>query len=151
IYEVEVPEWGKPVKVQLIHDAGFRDYFQSLAVREADVAAEADCLAALVPIMQQAEVGFFKDPAATNQFILDLVDAYDTGWIYTEGVAGFSVDRQLELGIVGNGDNATLGDYDMARVQELIDILGEVTDTDVSGLTPADLATNDFIDTSIGL
>ncbi len=35
----------------------------------------------------------------------------------------FAVDQQLKLGIVGNGDDATLGNMDEARVQTVIDEL----------------------------
>ena len=37
LYEVEIKEWGKPVKVQLLHDAGFPEYFQALAVKKEDI------------------------------------------------------------------------------------------------------------------
>ena len=151
IYEVEVPEWGKPVKTQLIHDTGFREYFQAVGVRSDDVAAYASCLEQVVPMMQQAHVDFLNDPDRTNGLILELVDTYDTGWVYTQGVADFAVETMLELGIMGNGPNNTLGDFDLSRVQELLDIIGEVTDADVSGLAPDDLATNEFIDPFIGL
>jgi hypothetical protein len=150
LYEVEVPEWGRPVKLQLIHDTGFPEYFQALVVREADLSGEADCLEALVPIMQQAQVDYLADPAATNDFIVELVNEYDTGWVYTLGAAEFSVQEQVALGITGNGDDSTLGEFDEARVQELLTIIGDVTDIDVSGLTPQDLVTNQFIDESIG-
>ena len=151
IYEVEVPEWGKPVKTQLIHDTGFEEYFQSIGVRTADATDRADCLKQVVPMIQQAHVDYLNSPDATNALILDLVDTYDTGWVYSQGVADFAVTTMAELGIMGNGDNSTLGDYDMARVEELLTIIGEVTDVDVSGLAAEDLVTNEFIDPSIGL
>ena len=151
IYEVEVPEWGKPVRTQLIHDTGFREYFQSLGVRSDDATGRADCLSQVIPIIQQAHVDFLNNPGPTNELILELVDAYDTGWVYTPGVADFAVSTMMELGIMGNGDNSTLGDYDFDRVQELFDIMARVTDVDVSGLDPNELVTNEFIDPSIGL
>jgi hypothetical protein len=151
LYEVEVPEWGRPVKLQLIHDAGFPEYFQALVARDADLAGEADCLERLVPILQQAEVDYFANPRPTNEFIVELVEAYDTGWVYSLGAADYAVEKQLELGIVSNGDNATLGDFDEARVAELLAIIDRVTDIDVSELSPEDLVANDFIDSSIGL
>ena len=150
IYEVEVEEWGKPVRTQLIHDTGFREYFQALGVRADDAVDHAECLRHLVPIIQQAHVDFLNDPVSTNNLILELVDTYDTGWVYTQGVADFAVSTMLELGIMGNGDNDTLGDFDMARVQELMDIIDRVTEVDTSGLDPEDLVTNEFIDFSIG-
>ena len=151
IYEVEVPEWGKPVRTQLIHDTGFEEYFQALGVRAADAVDFADCLKEVVPMIQQAHVDFLNNPDPTNRLILELVEAYDTGWIYTQGVADFAVSTMLELGIMGNGDNNTLGDFDMDRVTGLLEIIAQVTDADVSGLAPEDLVTNEFIDYSIGL
>ncbi|HSF86683.1 MAG TPA: hypothetical protein VLG28_13640 [Acidimicrobiia bacterium] len=151
LYEFEVPEWGKPVKVQLIHDTGWEEYFQAMAVRTEDLTAEADCLEALVPIMQQAAVDYYADSGPTLEFILELVDAYDTGWIYTQAGGDFSTAKQLELGIVSNGANAYIGDFDADRVANLQRLVGEVTEIDVSGLTAEDVYTNEFIDTSIGL
>jgi len=151
LYEVEVPEWGRPVELQLIHDTGFPEYFQAIVARAADIDGEADCLERLVPIMQQALVDYFADPGPANALILELVEAYDTGWVYTEGAADFAVEQQLALGIVSNGDNATLGDFDEARVADLLAIIDRVTDIDVGGIAVEDLVTNGFIDPSIGL
>ena len=54
IYENEVPEWGKPVAYQLIHDTGLEIYSQTMATRPENVTKFADCFKKLVPIMQQA-------------------------------------------------------------------------------------------------
>lgn len=151
LYEIEVAEWQRPVTAQLIHDTGYPEYFQSLVVRAEDVTEQADCLAALVPILQQAEVDYITDPAATNALIVELVEEYDTGWVYTADLADWSLETQIEYGLVGNGEDDTLGNYDLGRVQTLIDIIAEYTEYDVSGYAPEDLVTNEFIDTSIGL
>lgn len=152
LYEFDVPEWGKPVKTQLIHDTGFREYFQAMAIRTADIDEYSDCLAGFVPILQQAHVDFLNDPDGTNRLILELVDTYDTGWPYSQGAADFAVRTMLELGIMGNGPDDTLGNFEMARVAELIAIIDRVVDdADVSGLSPEDVVTNEFIDESIGL
>lgn len=151
LYEVEVADWARPVTAQLIHDTGYPEYFQSLVVREKDVTEQADCLSALVPIMQQAEVDYVTDPAATNALIVELVDTYDDGWVYSADLADWSLQTQIDYGLVSNGDDDTLGNYDMDRVQTLIDIIAKYTDFDVSGYAPEDLVTNAFIDPSIGL
>ncbi|MEX1091650.1 MAG: hypothetical protein WEB67_10720 [Acidimicrobiia bacterium] len=151
LYEFEVPEWGKPVKVQLIHDTGWEEYFQAMAVRTADLEAEADCLEKLVPIMQQSLVDYYANPGPTNDLILELVDTYDTGWIYSLAGAEYSHAKQLELGIISNGENDYVGDFDPERVAELRSLVEEVTEIDVSGLEPTDVYTNEFIDQSIGL
>jgi hypothetical protein len=155
IYENEVDQWGQPVDFQLIHDTGFPVYAAPLAVRAGDLEDLSPCLERLVPIVQQAQVDYVTDPAETNELILRLVEEYDTGWVYSAGVAEFSVAQQLELGIVGNGPNGTLGDFDLDRVQEIIDIVTPIyaeQGTPVAeGLTPEDLVTNEFVDESIGL
>lgn len=151
LYEVEVAEWGRPVTGQLIHDTGYPEYFQSLVVRAEDVTEQAECLSALIPIMQQAEVDYVTDPAATNALVVELVETYDTGWVYSADLADWSLATQLEYGLVSNGDDDTLGNYDLDRVQQLIDLIDEYTEFDVSGYAPEDLVTNEFIDPSIGL
>jgi hypothetical protein len=151
LYEFEVPEWGRPVKVQLIHDTGWEEYFQTMAVRAADLETEADCLERLVPIMQQSMADYYADPGPTNDLIIELVDAYETGWIYTLPGAEYSHAKQLELGIISNGGNDYIGDFDPDRVAGLLVLVEEVTEIDVSGLSATDVYTNRFIDESIGL
>ena len=155
IYENEVADWGKPVAFELIHDAGWQAYAAAMSVRTADFEELSPCLEKLVPVMQQATVDYYADPAETNEVILELVEAYDTGWVYSEGVADFSVEQQVELGLVGNGDNETLGDFDLDRVQEVLDVMGpiatELGTPPAEGLTVDDLVTNEFIDESIAL
>jgi hypothetical protein len=155
VYENEVESWMKPVEYQLIDELGFRPYQDPLVVRSDDVSGASDCLTALVPVLQQAEVDYFESPDATNSLILDLVDQYDTGWVYTQGVADYSVETMLSEGISGNGDNDTLGDFDEERVQDLMDKVLPVYATQgitvADDLAPGDLVTNEFIDTSIGM
>ncbi|UFS61023.1 ABC transporter substrate-binding protein [Subtercola endophyticus] len=154
-YQYEVPAWGKAVNYQTLNDAGYPVYASAVSVRTADVSTLSSCLTKLVPIMQQAEVDYFANPAPVNSLILNLVTQFNTGWVYSQGMADYSVKTQVDKGIVGNGDNSTLGDMDTARVQKIIDI-----DTPIyaaggkavkAGLTPADIFTNQFIDTSIGM
>ncbi len=155
IYENEVPEWGKPVAFQLIHDTGWEGYSQALSVRADALEQNRDCLAALVPVIQQATVDYVNDPGPVNSLILELNEQYDTGWVYSEGVADFSVEQQLELGLVGNGPNETIGDFDEARMEDFFTKAAGVLDARgialAEGLTAADIATNEFIDPSIGL
>jgi hypothetical protein len=155
IYENEVADWMKPVDFQLINDTGW-DYYQSvMATRTGDLEANSDCLKALVPVLQQAEVDYFADPAPVNTMILDLVKQFDTGWVYSQGVADFSVKQMIDLGLVSNGTNDTLGDLDDARMSSFFDkavpILEKIGSTPADGLAVDDLYTNEYIDTSIGL
>ncbi|WP_375496782.1 ABC transporter substrate-binding protein [uncultured Jatrophihabitans sp.] len=155
-YSHEVKAWDKPMKYQLIADAGFDFYQQALGVRKDALPSLTKCLTKLVPIMQQAIVDFVEKPAATNALILKLVGAYNNGWVYTPGVAAYAVATEKKLGIVAN-DPATgyLGSFDASRVQELINILkpiysktGKKLATD---LTPSSITTNQFLDKNVKL
>lgn len=153
VYEHEIPEWGKPVAYQLINDAGYPKYAAMMSVIPENVEAYRDCLTALVPVLQQATVDFFADPDKTIDLVLELVDAYDTGWVYSRDVAEYSVQAQLDLGLVGNDANGTMGAVDPDRVQQLLDIVQPIyTEQGLpvkDGLKATDLYTNEFIDTSI--
>ncbi|GLI28028.1 nitrate ABC transporter substrate-binding protein [Agromyces rhizosphaerae] len=153
IYENEVPEWGKTVSYELINDAGYPKYAAVMSLRPDDVTEYSDCLTELVPVLQQAEIDFFDDPTETNELILELVEAYDTGWVYSAGVAEYSVET-LKAELVGNGEDDTLGNLDEARVQELFDIVVPIYTEQgfeiPEDLTAEDIYTNEFIDESIG-
>ena len=153
IYENEVADWAKPVKYQLINDAGYPKYAAVMSVIPENIDKYKDCLTALVPVLQQAELDFFASPDATNALILKLVDAYDTGWVYSQGVADYSV-KTLKDELVGNGEDDTLGNLDDARVKALYDIVLPIYTAGglpvADGVQPTDIYTNEFIDPSIG-
>jgi len=155
IYEKALPQWKKKVKFQLIHDTGYPIYPEPLGVRSADFEKNKACFAKLVPIQQQAEVDFIKSPDKANALILDLVNKYNTGWVYSAGVAKFSVDQQLKLGLVGNGPDQTLGNFDTQRVDDFIAKATPIFTAGgkkvKEGLNAQDLVTNEFIDPSIKL
>lgn len=154
IYEHEVSAWKKPIGSQLLADIGYNIYPEALSVRTEDVTKQAACLKKLVPILQQAQLDYDKNPDPVNKLIVELVQKYNTGWTYSEGVAEYAAESMSKYGIIAN-DPATgsLGGFDEKRVQQIIDtfepILKQGGAEIKSGLTPADLATNEFIDKSV--
>jgi hypothetical protein len=154
IYENEVKQWGKPVKYALVSEAGYPFYPQALSIRAADKQKLAPCLEKLVPMVQRAQVDYLANPDKTNQLILDLVEQYDTGWVYSEGLAGYAIQKMRE-DFVTNGPDQTLGNFDNARVQRMIEIVTPIftaqRQAPKEGLKPEDIATNEFVDTSIGV
>jgi hypothetical protein len=154
IYEHEVRQWGKPVKYALVNEAGYPFYPQALSIRAADKAKLAPCLKKLVPIVQRAQVDYLANPAATNKLVLDLVKQYNDGWVYTEGLANYAIEK-MRSDFVKNGSDQTLGNFDNARLQRMIDIVTPIftaqNQPPKSGLKPEDIATNEFIDSSIGV
>lgn len=151
LYEKTFTEWGRPVSYQLLHDAGFQIYAQPLAIRAADKDALAPCLKKLVPLVQRASVAYLKDGSRANQIIVEAVAKYDTFWVYEQGVADFSTGVQRELGLVGNGDDDTIDNFDLDRVNQVLAQLRDAGLDVPEGLTSADIYTNEFIDPSIGL
>ena len=155
LYEKEIKQWGKPLRFSLINDSGYPEYFSAVSIRAGDKAKLASCLKKLVPILQQSQVDFIAKPDHGIQVILDLVKKYNTSWQYSPGLAQYSAKALKDVGIAGNGTNKTLGDFDMNRVQKIIDIVTPILAGQKrpvkQGLKPADIATNEFIDTKIGM
>lgn len=151
LYENTFSEWGRPVAYQLLHDAGFQIYAQPLAIRAADKDALAPCLKELVPMVQRASLAYLKDGSRANRVIVEAVEKYDTFWVYEQGVADYSTGVQRDLGLVGNGDDDIIDNFDLDRVNEVLDQLREAGLDVPDGLTAKDLYTNEFIDPSIGL
>ena len=148
-YKNTYEEWNKDVEYELLHDAGFQVYSQTLSIRPDDKASLDSCLRSLVPVIQRAVVSYIDDPATTNALIVDAVETFNTFWVYGEGIAAYSVETQRELGLVGNGNNSTVGDMDQNRIQGVINLMGNAG-IDTSGITTSDIFTNEYIDESIG-
>jgi hypothetical protein len=154
IYENEIPQWSKPVKNERLYEYGFTIYPEPLAVRADKLEQLRPCLAKLVPVMQRSQLDYLANPGPTNQLIVDLVDAYQTGWTYSAGVADFSVKTQKEGGFVTNDPaSGVFGKFDPARMKQITDSFWPIfaQEGTVTGPPPdpATLYTNDFIDNSI--
>ena len=155
-YEHDIKEWGgRRIEFLLVHDSGFEIYAQALAVRPALVSEKRECLRLLVPLFQRAQVDYMRDPKPVNDQLLRIVEAYATFWTLSAGGNADAVRKMGELGIVGNGGDSTLGNFDLARVRSVIDTLTPLfaqTGKKVKeNLRPEDLVTNEFIDPTIGL
>ncbi len=151
-YENSFEDWGRPVDFLLIHDSGYELYQGALGIRtdKLDDAARS-CLAAFVPLVQQSAVDFQNDPSATNAAILQAVTDLDSFWVLTEDSVTNTVMMMDSLGIVANGDNGTLGDFDLDRIDTIIEQVADIPAFNVpDGLSASDLVTNEFIDPSIG-
>ncbi|MYA39707.1 MAG: hypothetical protein F4Y36_08905, partial [Acidimicrobiia bacterium] len=155
-YQNEFEDWGKPVDFMLIHDSGLEMYPQLIAGKPDIIEEYRGCWELFVPMVQQAQVDYAADPSATNAQIVEIVAALDSFWQYSPGVAQYSHDAQLELGLISNGPNDTIGDFDIARVNEVIALLADIygpqgLETWDPDVTATDIVTNEFIDPSIGL
>jgi hypothetical protein len=154
IYEKDVKQWGKPVKYQLVYEAGYPNYGPPLVIRSADKQKLAPCLRKLVPIIQQAEVDVVNQPDPTIDLTLKLGQEYKIATQYTKESSEFSVSEGKKLKLTSNGPDDTIGNFDTARVQRMIDITKPIFAAQhkpiKDGLRPEDVATNEFIDPRIG-
>jgi hypothetical protein len=153
--ENEIAEYAKPVDTILVSESGYDPYLSSLSVKTDALEEMAPCLTKLVPIVQQAQVDYITDPAAANQVMVDVATGMNTFWTLSNDLLTFGNEQMLANDIVSNGTDSTLGNFDDARVQQVIDdfqtTFGTDVDTSNADVTPAAITTNQFIDTSIGL
>jgi hypothetical protein len=154
-YEHQVKPWMKPVSTLSIEQSGYPNYGETLAVRKGDLAKDTPCLKKLIPIIQQAQVDYAKDPTTANGIIVKAAEEYNNGWVYPAALAAYAAKAQVDNKIINNGDDDTLGNIDEAKVQKMIDIVTPIYKkshvTVADGLKPADLFTNEFIKQGIGL
>jgi hypothetical protein len=154
-YEHQVKPWMKPVSTLSIEQSGYPNYGETLAVRKGDLAKDTPCLKKLVPIIQQAQADYAKDPTVADGIIVKAAQEYNNGWVYPAALAAYAAKAQVDNKIISNGDDDTLGNLDEAKVQKMIDIVTPIYKknhiTIADGLTPADLFTNEFIKQGIGL
>lgn len=153
-FEQEIPQWKKKVGWTLVNDSGYPNYPEALTVRPDRKAQLAPCLKKLVPMLQRATIEYADDPQPTNELLSRLTQDFGA-YPYSTARAAYAVKAMRENGILGNGSNATLGDFDRERVQRIIAVVGPIfagrRKAIRDGLSADDLFTNEFIDTSIGV
>lgn len=155
-YENDIKDWGRPVDYLLIHDSGYEFYTQMIVAKPDVIAEKSVCFEQLVPLIQQAQIDYINDPDPVNDELLRIVEELNTFWTLSKGGNDFAVKQMKELGIVANGENETLGDFDMERISNVVDILNPIFEakeirTWDPEVTAEDIVTNEFIDTGIGL
>ena len=104
-------------------------------------------------MIQRSAVGYLADPGATNALIVRLTRDYGA-YPYSTQRAAYAATVMRDNGIVGNGPDETLGNFDRARVTRLLDIVRPVFARDnqplPAGLTVDDVVTNAYIDPRVG-
>ncbi|MEV6636408.1 hypothetical protein AB0M54_37245 [Actinoplanes sp. NPDC051470] len=153
-YEQEISQWKKKVGWALVNDAGYPNYPEALTVRQGRRTELASCLEKLVPILQMATVGYVADPKPTNDLLVRLADEYGA-YPYSAARAAHAVTAMKDNRLLGNGANATIGDFERERVQRIVDVVTPIfagqRQPVKDGLSADDLFTNEFIDTTVSL
>jgi hypothetical protein len=130
-YENDI-EWkdGAPAPVDFytVGDLGFDNYPAAITMMRDTAAELSDCLALLVPAMQQAWVDFLNDPKPVTDAMIEINVAHDGFWTLSEGLneAGMELVESGEFAI--NSPDGTYCSFDEERVQGLYDILAPIYD-----------------------
>lgn len=149
-YEFIYEDYGKAPAYQLLHDAGFEWYSQTLGVKPSALEELRPCLEVLVPIVQKSAIEFLNEPDRTNAMIVDVVEQYADSWVYSPELAAYAVETMRELGLMGNGPDATVGNMDLDRINVMIEKIQKAGSPVPDGVTAETIVTNEFIDPSIG-
>ena len=153
-YAHEISQWDKPLTYQLVSDYGY-DPYPALATLPQNITKYAACFKKLVPIIQQGIVNYAANPATADALIVKLAQEYNTGWEYDAGEAAYAAQAMITNKIIANSPDGTVGAFDDTRIQKFIGLLSPIYAKDgkpiKAGLTPQDVATNQFLDPSIHL
>ncbi|MGE0881299.1 MAG: hypothetical protein AB7L13_16095 [Acidimicrobiia bacterium] len=146
--------WAKPLAYTLVNDLGYDFYPSVISVSKSRLAELTPCLQKLVPLIQQAQVDYANDPTTVNKVIFEYNDKKMGASFWKTPIelnqAGHTA--MLKDKLIGNGSDATLGNFDLTRVQKTIDTIKKGFDDRANpAVTANDIVTNQFIDTSIGL
>lgn len=154
-WEHDVAGWMKPVKYLLVSDAGYEIYPQGYAVKPDVVTSKAACLKALVPMIQQAQVDYIKNPQPLDDALVRIATAINQGPPITADANAYAAKSMLDLKLVANSPDGTLGSFDLARVTRTVDTLRPIFSArhqEVPASLSADqMVTNQFIDPKIHL
>jgi hypothetical protein len=156
LYEHTIKAWMKPAKFILNHDAGYPTYGVTVAARPDTITSEADCLKVLVPLLQKGMVRYMQEPEPINALLVKLSAEENSPSPLTAGQATYAYDTMKQAGIVSTGVTPAIGDFELDRVQQVIDLVGPVfqaqhVNTFDPDVTANQMVTNQFIDPSISL
>jgi hypothetical protein len=147
--------WNKPVGYVYVADLGFKFYQSALTVATSRLQTLTPCLQKLIPLMQHALVDYAHNPFEVNTVIADFNNKGlgATFWHTPEDLNAAAthvmVTDKLVIpasGAVGTFDNATL----QGLINELVPIFKSAGTASLNpNVTPDNIATNQFLDTSI--
>jgi hypothetical protein len=154
-YLVARPEVGaaRPIGWQLLDQAGYERDAGVLSARPQSLVQHSDCLDVLVPVLQQALVDYLDNPRETTELLVELSAGFGDP-DYGIGLANTALELFDSENLVGSGRDGTIGDLDFGRIRDLVtEAVPAWTEAGVAvpaGVEAEDIATNRFIDWSIG-
>ncbi|ROO86653.1 hypothetical protein EDD29_4230 [Actinocorallia herbida] len=154
-FENEYAQWKKPIGSLLVYDSGYHNYASMLSMLPDQITKYASCLKAFVPMAQQATADYLAEPTAITARITEMNEELNSPGKTSTGLNADAIKVIKERELIADDAEGTLGNFDEARMQKMIDILRPIFANQnkqvKDGLAPADLFTNEFVDPSIGL
>lgn len=144
--------WNKPIDAVTVGELGYPNYTGMLSVATNRMDELAPCLEKVVPLIQQSMIDYIADGSEVLQLLHEFNErGFATSWWKTPMA-------DLEFGwktmgerIVHNGNNDTVGDFDLDRAARMLEIVKPWLDERaVEDVTPEMVVTNRFINSSIG-
>ncbi|MFC5823664.1 hypothetical protein [Nonomuraea insulae] len=106
-------------------------------------------------MLQKAQIDYTTSPGPINDAIVRIAKEIPGGPPVTASGNADAVGVVKRLKLIGNGPNQTLGDFDVSRVEQTVEILRPIFTARgleiPAGLKAGDLVTNEFTDPSPGL
>ncbi|WP_368497954.1 hypothetical protein [Herbiconiux sp. A18JL235] len=149
----DFPDYGRDVDTLLIADSGYDIYPAAWSGKPEVIEAQSDCLAQLVPAMQQAQIDYMESPDAVNAALTDYLVDIDQFFQISPELAQNVHDVLRDEALVTDGTDGVFGSFDPERMERMTGVLTDIysgTDVEVAdGLVADDIYTNEFLDTSI--
>jgi hypothetical protein len=151
--------WDKRVGFVYLTDLGFPLYQSAVSVASNKLVSMTACLQKLVPIMQHSLIDYVKNPAEVNKLLAAFNDKGLGAAFWHTPVSLNNAAAKIMLSghlVADTPGTTSVGGFDMSDVQGLITSLLPIfrsqgfTSFDPS-VKPSDVATNEFIDPSVGL
>lgn len=147
-------EWEKPVDYVYVSDLGYDFYPSVPSVATERLDELGPCLEKLVPLIQQAQVDYLADPGPVNELLAEYNEEdYGASFWKTPIELNEAATEVMKAdGLVSNGADETIGNFDLERVQTTIDNLADGFDERAKeDVAPEDIVTNAFVDETISL
>ena len=154
LYQHEIEDWGgRPIEFLVMAEYGWDAYpgVGSLSVRPEVLEEEADCLAVLVPRIQQAAVEFANDPREAMQSIVEFGPQMGSRLSLSPGLQDWAASVMKERDFFQNGPDGAAGSFDLDRLAAFHASFAPILEAQgvEVGVGPTEMATNQFIDPSI--
>lgn len=151
--KVDFPDYGRDVDSFLIADSGYDIYPAAWSGKPEVIESQSECLAQLVPAMQQAQIDYMNDPEPVNQAISDYLVEIDQFFQVTPELWAEIHRVMKDEGLVTDGTDGVFGSFDAERMERMTGLLADIyaeSGVEIAdGLTADDIYTNEFLDPSI--